>query len=169
MREFINGRRSCAKIERFLRGLRVGLVESITIECLPTRPRLHAQAGPVSGLHRRLYTGASATSVRSRYATPLRRHPAFGAPDDSHPRTRRPHSTPARHAAQHRGPRSSGRPTRVGASDPTIKNMNVLARVFDGRGASVAPKKGNAWRDGSSGSGVMRLSIFAILTSKSSC
>src|SRR5271163_2832139 len=59
----------------------------------------------------------------------LRRNPAFGPPDDSHPRTRRPYSTPTGRAPQHRDSRPSRGPTRLASSNPTGQNLcaEVLA------------------------------------------
>ena len=69
------------------------------------RARLHTQAGAVPGLHLRLHAGARPAAGRSRSATPLPRHAAFGPPDGAHSRTRRPDPTPTRHRPQHRGAR----------------------------------------------------------------
>ena len=107
------------------RSLRVGGPDELTVESNVWRPptRLHAQAGPVSGVHRRLCALTSAPAGRSRYATVLRRHPAFGPPDDSHPRTRRSNSTPTGRATKRRGPRPSRGPTRLAGSTPTGHNL----------------------------------------------
>jgi hypothetical protein len=85
--------------------------------------QLHAQAGPISGLHRCVHACEPTAPRRMGDATALRRDPAFGPPDDPHPRTRRPRPTSTRRAAQHRGSRSPEHLPILQAHMQSVKNL----------------------------------------------
>src|ERR1700676_4555899 len=92
--------------------------------------RLHAQAGPIPGLHPCLYAGAWPAAGRSRSATILSGDAAFSPPNGAHPRTQRADPTPTRHRPEHRGTgrsRSAAAPTRQPQSTRQILCAEVLA------------------------------------------
>jgi transposase len=73
----------------------------------PHWTELHAQTGPISGLHLRVHARARPASRRGRPAAALRRQPAFRPPDGAHPRTSGADPTAARGRPLHRGARCS--------------------------------------------------------------
>src|SRR5258707_5362914 len=61
------------------------------------RRALHREAGSLPGFHPYLRLHLRTPTRRSRHPTSLPRQPAFGPPDDPHPRTKRLHPTSTRH------------------------------------------------------------------------
>src|SRR5262249_49757412 len=88
-----------------------------------TTTALHAQAGTVSGLHRRLHARQPQAARRSRHPAPLRRHSAIRPSDDSYARARRPDPAPTQRTTQYRGARAARALTRLGISGSTSQNL----------------------------------------------
>src|SRR5262245_27339618 len=88
-----------------------------------TKTQLHRQAGPVSGLHRRLHPRSQPAARRTRNTDLLRRHPALSAPDDPHSRTRTSDPSSTRRPTQHRSSRAAPRHPRLGSQPPTCQNF----------------------------------------------
>ena len=121
--------------------------------CRPaSRAALHAQAGAVSSLHPCLYAGDRPTAGRSRSATLLPGHPAFGPPDGAHPRTQRADPTPTRHRSQHRGTgrtRSTAAPSIQPRSTRHILCDEVLvgsASTLGRRPRGRFPRRRHGWQ-----------------------
>src|SRR5271167_3290707 len=83
----------------------------------------HAQVGPISGVHLRLYAAASPATDRSRHAALLPRQPTFGAPDDPDAGTRRLHPPAAPRRPQHRNARRPGKSPGPTLTSPTGQNL----------------------------------------------
>ena len=94
----------------------------------------HAQVGPISGVHLRLYAAASPATDRSRHAALLPRQPTFGAPDDPDAGTRRLHPPSAPRRPQHRNARRPGKSPGPTLTSPTGQNLCaavLVASVID--------------------------------------
>jgi len=86
-------------------------------------PGFHAQAGPISRVHSRLYAGQRTSAGAGGHPTVLPGDPAFGSPDVADTRTKRSDLAAAGSAAKHRRSGRSFRPTRVEAGiRPTGQN-----------------------------------------------
>src|SRR5580692_5326510 len=70
----------------------------------PQWARLYRKAGPVSGLHLRLFAHLPTPACRGRHAAPLPRQPTLGPPDGPYPRTRRLDPASAGRPPKHRTP-----------------------------------------------------------------
>ena len=68
---------------------------------------LHGQAGQYLAFIHTYTLVMGRAPGRSRHATPLPRHPAFGPPDGAHPRARRPDPATAGRRTQHQSPARS--------------------------------------------------------------
>src|SRR5947209_2902093 len=93
---------------------------------------------------RHLHTGAWTASGRSRPATPLPRHTAFGSPDGAHPGARRADLTTARPGAQHRSAGRSRNPAGP-THNPASTDRNLCAELL---GASPLIMGGIVWAMG---------------------
>src|SRR5712691_10084744 len=71
------------------------------------RRALHREAGALPRFHPYLFVHVRTAARRGRHSAPLPRQPAFGPPDDRHPRTKRLHPTSARRPQKHRNPRAA--------------------------------------------------------------
>src|SRR6476469_1103439 len=96
------------------------------------RRALHREAGLLPGLHPYLRLHVRTSTCRSRHPAPLPRQPAFGPPDDRHPRTKRLHPTSTRRPQKHRNPRAVGKladPRMARYQNVKITVMNYLVGV----------------------------------------
>src|SRR5438105_4969040 len=102
--------------------------------------RLHAQAGPVSGLHLRVLAPAAPGSRRGRYAALLRGQPAFGPPDGARLGASRADPTTGRGRAKYRTPDSS-RTT----ADPPLTWATSVMELLAERGIDVSNRTVLRW------------------------
>src|SRR6476660_7995522 len=91
------------------------------------RRALHREAGSLPGFHPYLRLHLRTPTRRSRHPASLPRQPAFGPPDDRHPRTKRLHPTSTRHPQKHRNPRAA----RKLADPPMARYQNVKITVMN--------------------------------------
>src|SRR5256885_1464789 len=91
------------------------------------RHALPGEAGPLPALYPPHPAHFRPPPRRNRHAAPFLRQPAFGPPDDRHPRTKRFHPPSTWRPQKHRNPRAAGK-----LADPRMaRYQNVKITVMN--------------------------------------